>query len=56
MKLKPYVKLSLTGSIAENRDIDPILSKALGALGHVERFQPICHLLHLARLRQLNYG
>jgi hypothetical protein len=34
------------GLMAEYRDIDPVLGKALGVLGHAERGQPVRNLLH----------
>ena len=36
----------LIGQMAQRRDIDPILRKALRVLGHAERFEPVRDLLH----------
>jgi hypothetical protein len=36
----------LIGQVGENGNIDPILNKAVGVLGHAERFEPIRNLLH----------
>ena len=36
----------LIGQMAEYRDIDPILGKALGVLGHAEFSEPVRNLLH----------
>ena len=36
----------LIGQIAEDRDIDVVLGKALRVLGHAERFEPVRNLLH----------
>jgi hypothetical protein len=37
---------SLIGQTAEYRDIDIVLGKALGMLGHAELFEPVRNLLH----------
>jgi hypothetical protein len=39
----------LIGQMAECRDIDPVLGKALGVLGHAELSEPIRNLLHRGR-------
>ena len=36
----------LVCQIPENREIDIVVSKALGVLGHPEFFEPIRNLLH----------
>jgi len=36
----------LVCQIAENREIDIVVGKALGVLGHSELFEPISNLLH----------
>ena len=36
----------LIGQMAEYRDIDLVLGKALGVLGHAELFEPVRNLLH----------
>ena len=36
----------LIGQIAEDRDIDVVLGKALRVLGHAELFEPVRNLLH----------
>jgi ERCC4-related helicase len=36
----------LIGQVTENREIDIVLSEALGILGHAELFEPIRDLLH----------
>jgi len=36
----------LVCQIPENREIDIVVSKALGVLGHSEFFEPISNLLH----------
>jgi hypothetical protein len=35
----------LVSQVAEDRDVDPILGKTLGVLGHTELFEPIRNLL-----------
>jgi hypothetical protein len=40
----------LVGQVAEHRDINTVLYKALGILGHAELFEPVCNLLHRLRL------
>jgi hypothetical protein len=32
--------------MAKYRDIDPVLGKGLGVLGHAELFEPVRNLLH----------
>ena len=41
----------LISQIAEDRNIDVVLDKALRVLGHAELFEPICNLLHRGPLR-----
>jgi hypothetical protein len=41
----------LLGQVSENALIDIIFSKALGILGHTERFQPVRYLLHRGHRR-----
>jgi hypothetical protein len=36
----------LIGQMAKYRDIDPVLGKGLGVLGHAELFEPVRNLLH----------
>ena len=36
----------LIGQVAEDREIDIVLGKALGVLGHAELFEPVRDLLH----------
>ena len=36
----------LIGQMAESRDINAVLSKALRVLGHAELFEPVRNLLH----------
>src|SRR5215813_321184 len=36
----------LVGQIAKYRDINPVLGKGLGVLGHAELFEPVRNLLH----------
>ena len=36
----------LIGQVAKDREIDIVLGKALGALGHAELFEPVRNLLH----------
>jgi len=36
----------LIGQVGENGEINSVLSKALGVLGHAEFFEPMCNLLH----------
>ena len=36
----------LIGQVAKDREIDAVLGKALGVLGHAEFFQPVRDLLH----------
>jgi hypothetical protein len=36
----------LIGQVGENGDVDVVLGKALGVLGHAERFEPVRNLLH----------
>jgi hypothetical protein len=36
----------LVCQVMQDRDIDPILSKALRILGHAELFEPVRNLLH----------
>jgi hypothetical protein len=36
----------LIGQMAECRDIDPVLGKALSVLGHAKFFEPVRNLLH----------
>ena len=44
----------LIGQMAEYRDIDSVLGKALRILRHAELFEPVRNLLHAApRLRQI---
>ena len=40
----------LVCQIAENREIDIVISKALGVLGHPEFFEPVRNLLHAGPL------
>jgi hypothetical protein len=40
--------------IAENQDIDIVVSKALSLLGHSEFFEPISNLLHRRLYRRLS--
>jgi hypothetical protein len=39
----------LLGQIGEDGNIDPVLDKALGVLGHAESFEPVRHLFHRDR-------
>ena len=41
----------LIGQMAQYRDIDLVLGKALGVLGHAELFEPFRNLLHRGPLR-----
>jgi hypothetical protein len=36
----------LIGHVAKNREINTVFGKALGILGHAERFEPVRNLLH----------
>ncbi len=36
----------LVGQVAKDRDIDSVLGKTLGVLGHAEVFEPVRNLLH----------
>ena len=36
----------LIGQVAQNREINIVLSKALNMLGHTELFEPVRNLLH----------
>jgi hypothetical protein len=42
----------LVSQVAEDRDVDPILGKALGVPGHAELIEPICNLLHRGHSRE----
>ena len=39
----------LIGQVTQNSEINIVLSKTLGVLGHTELFKPIHNLLHRAR-------
>ena len=43
----------LIGQMGECRDINPVLSKTLGVLGHAELLEPIGNLLHRRALSAL---
>jgi hypothetical protein len=40
----------LVGQVSKDGDIDSILGKALGVLGHAELFEPLRNLLHCGAL------
>jgi hypothetical protein len=44
----------LVRQIAEDREVDIVVSKALGVLGHSEFFEPISNLLHRRLYRRLS--
>jgi hypothetical protein len=44
----------LVCQMAENREIDIVISKTLGVLGHAELFEPISNLLHRRLYRRLS--
>jgi hypothetical protein len=44
----------LIGEVTKDREIDVILGKALGVLGHSELFEPISDLLHRGSAPELS--
>jgi hypothetical protein len=40
------MSLRSISQMGKSRDIDPVVGKALGVLGHAEVFKPIRNLLH----------
>ena len=48
-----YVLEVLIGQVAERRDSNAVLCKALGILGHAELFEPIHNLPHGGPLPQI---
>ena len=45
-KLPPTPLEVLISQMAQYRDINSVLGKALGVLGHAKFFEPVCNLLH----------
>ena len=41
----------LVGQVGENGDVNVVLGKALGVLGHAECFEPVRNLLHRGPVR-----